>query len=56
MMVHDANVLLHTAARATAAAAAVKQVSGVQRAATAAEGDRMETLCRAPRARRRARH
>ena len=54
MMVHDANVLLHTAARATAAA--VKQVSGVQRAATAAEGDRMETLCRALRARRRARH
>ena len=52
MMVHDANVLLHTAARATAA----KQVSGVQRAAAAAEGDRMETLCRAPRARRRARH
>ena len=55
MMVHDANVLLHTAARATAAAVA-KQVSGVQRAAAAAEGDRMETLCRAPRARRRARH
>ena len=53
MMVHDANVLLHTAARATAAA---KQVSGVQRAAAAAEGDRMETVCRAPRARRRARH
>ena len=48
MMVHDANVLLHTAA--------AKQVSGVQRAAAAAEGDRMETLCRAPCARRRARH
>ena len=54
MMVQDANVLLHTAARATAAAA--QQVSGVQRAAVAAVGDRMETLCRAPRARRRARH
>ena len=54
MMVHDANVLLHTAARTTPAAA--KQVSGVQRAKAAAEGDRMETLCRAPRARRRARH
>ena len=54
MMVHDANVLLHTAARTTPASA--KQVSGVQRAKAAAEGDRMETLCRAQRARRRARH